>query len=70
MKFTYWVAEIKDGDKSESIVGRTRHECEQKLLAYGDQDKYREPAKKTLLYEDVFDLFEMVTSPGAGRGLG
>ena len=70
MKFTYWVAEIKEGDKSGSIVGRTRHECEQKLLAYGNAADYAEPAKKSLLYEDVFDLFEMVTGPGAGRGIG
>ncbi|HEY8027524.1 MAG TPA: hypothetical protein VIF60_23495 [Burkholderiaceae bacterium] len=70
MKFTYWVAEIKSGDRSESIIGRTRHEVEQKLLAYGDGDNYREPVKKSLLHEDVFDLFEMATGPGGGRGMG
>ena len=70
MKFTYWVAEILQGDKSESIVARTRHECEQKLLAYGNAENYAAPAKKSLLYEDAFDLFEMVTGPGGGRGMG
>ena len=70
MKLTYWVAQILDGERSESIVARTRHECEQKLLAYGSAEKYAAPAKRSLLYEDAFDLFEMVTGPGAGRGMG
>ena len=70
MKFTYWVAEKREGERAEAIVGRTRHECEQKLLAYGGAAGYAAPAKKSLLYEDVFDLFEMVTGPGAGRGMG
>jgi len=70
MKLTYWVAQILDGDKSESIVARTKHDCEQKLLAYGNAEKYAAPAKRSLLYDDAFDLFEMVTGPGCGRGMG
>jgi hypothetical protein len=70
MKLTYWVAQILDGDKSESIVARTRHDCEQKLLAYGNAVNYAAPAKRSLQYEDAFDLFEMVTGPDGGRGIG
>jgi hypothetical protein len=70
MKLTYWVAESLQGDRSESIVARTKHDCEQKLLAYGNPENYAAPAKRALLYEDAFDLFEMVTGPGGGRGMG
>jgi len=70
MKLTYWVAESLHGDRSESIVARTRHDCELKLASYGSPSDYAPPAKKSLLYEDAFDLFEMVTGPGGGRGMG
>jgi hypothetical protein len=70
MKLTYWVAEHLEGNRAESIVARTRHDCEQKLIAYGNPGNYAPPAKRSLLYEDAFDLFEMITGPGGGRGMG
>ena len=70
MKLTYWVAENLKGDKADSIVARTKHDCEQKVLAYGNSGNYGQPVKKSLVYEDAFDLFEMVTGRDGGRGMG
>jgi len=70
MKFTYWVAENLAGDTADSIVARTKHDCEQKVIAYGAPTDYGPPVKKAILYEDVFDLFEIVTGKGGGRGMG
>ncbi|MQR01913.1 hypothetical protein [Glaciimonas soli] len=70
MKFTYWVAEMINGDKTDAIIARTKHDCEQKVLAYAGEKLYRAPVKKSFLYEDVFDLFEMATAEDGGRGMG
>ncbi|CAN5460644.1 hypothetical protein BH11PSE11_BH11PSE11_03630 [soil metagenome] len=70
MKLTYWVAEHLGGDKTASIVARTKHDCEQKQIAYGCIDGYGTPVKKSLQYADAFDLFEMATGPDGGRGMG
>lgn len=70
MKMVYWVAPHRDGHKPDALVGRTRHECEQKILALGTPGDYLEPVKKSFLYGDVFDLFEMATAADGGRGMG
>ena len=70
MKLTYWVAANLKGDKADSIVARTKHDCEQKVLAYGAAADYAQPVKKSILYEDAFDLFETVTGKDGGRGMG
>ena len=69
MKLTYWVAENLAGDTSDSIVARTKHDCEQKVIAYGAPAAYGLPVKKSILYNDAFDLFEIVTGKGGGRGM-
>ena len=77
MKMTYWVAlprgpsgPVGAADFVEAIVARTRHDCEQKVLAYGAQEDYAEPVKKSFLYNDAFDLFEQATAKDGGRGMG
>lgn len=70
MKLTYWVAAHRNGVSSDAIVARTRHDCEQKVRAYGAASDYVAPLKKSFLYEDAFDLFEMATAADGGRGLG
>lgn len=70
MKMTYWIAENIEGDKTDAIIARTRHDCEQKVLAYASSSEYRQPVKKSFLYEDAFDLFEMATAKDGGRGMG
>ncbi|MFJ2987593.1 hypothetical protein ACIPF8_06985 [Collimonas sp. NPDC087041] len=70
MKMTYWVAENLKGDKAESIIARTKHDCEQKVIAYGCAADYGAPLKKSFLYGDAFDLFEMATAKDGGRGMG
>ena len=60
MKFTYWVAPNLSGDMTDAIVGRTKHECEQKVIAYGAPADYGTPIKKAILYTDVFDLFDLL----------
>lgn len=69
MKLTYWVAENLKGDKTESIVARTKHDCEQKVIAYGAIADYGTPVKKSFLYTDAFDLFEIATGKDGGRGM-
>jgi hypothetical protein len=32
MKLIYWVAENLKDDKADSIVARTKHDCEQKVI--------------------------------------
>ena len=70
MKLTYWVAENIDGDKTDSIIARTKHDCEQNVLAFAVSGEYRQPIKKSFLYNDAFDLFEMATGRDGGRGMG
>lgn len=70
MKLTYWVAHHLNGDKASAIVARTKHDCEQKVIAYGAPAEYAAPVKKSLLYTDAFDLFEMATGTDGGRGMG
>lgn len=70
MKLTYWVAENLKGDKTDSIVARTKHDCEQKVVAYACSSDYGTPVKKSFLYNDAFDLFEMATAKDGGRGMG
>jgi hypothetical protein len=70
MKLTYWIAEILDGDKADSIIARTKHDCEQKVSAFDGQKSHAAPAKKSFLYNDAFDLFEMATARDGGRGMG
>ncbi len=70
MKLTYWVAQPLQGDKTNAIIARTRHDCEQKVIAYGAPAEYAAPIKKSLLYTDAFDLFEMATGNDGGRGMG
>lgn len=70
MKLTYWVATYLKGDRSHSIIARTKHDCEQKVLAYGAPSDYAPPIKKSLLYTDAFDLFELATGTDGGRGMG
>lgn len=70
MKLTYWVAENINGEITDSIIARTKHDCEQNVLAYVASGEYRQPIKKTLLYNDAFDLFEMATGKDGGRGMG
>ena len=70
MKLTYWVAENLKGGKADSIIARTKHDCEQKVIAYGCASDYGQPVKKSFLYNDAFDLFEMATSKDGGRGMG
>lgn len=70
MKLTYWIAENLKGDKTDSIVARTKHDCEQKVIAYGCSSEYGQPVKKSFLYNDAFDLFEMATGKDGGRGMG
>ena len=69
MKLTYWIAPNLQGIRTESVIGRSRHDCEQQVLAYCCHDSCGPPVKKTLIYTDVFDLFEKVTGPDAGRGM-
>lgn len=69
MKLTYWVAENLKGDKTEAIVARTKHDCEQKVIAYGAPADYGLPSKRSFLYTDAFDLFEMATGKDGGRGM-
>ncbi|MDB5841596.1 MAG: hypothetical protein JWQ23_3548 [Herminiimonas sp.] len=70
MKFTYWIAENLNNRKTEAIIARTKHECEQKVIAFGSPEQYGQPVKKSFLYTDVFDLFEMATADDGGRGMG
>jgi hypothetical protein len=70
MKMTYWVAANLKGDKSDAIIARTKHDCEQKVIAYGSVSEYGQPVKKSFLYGDAFDLFEMATAKDGGRGMG
>jgi hypothetical protein len=70
MKLTYWVAANLQGEQTDAIIARTKHDCEQKVLAYGSPAEYAQPVKKSFLYEDVFDLFEMATAKDGGRGMG
>jgi len=70
MKMTYWIAENVEGDKTDAIIARTKHDCEQKVLAYASPSEYRQPVKKSFLYGDAFDLFEMATAKDGGRGMG
>lgn len=77
MKMTYWVAlprvpagPVGTPEFVEAIVARTRHDCEQKVLAYGAPEDYAEPVKKSFLYHDAFDLFEQATAHDGGRGMG
>jgi hypothetical protein len=70
MKLTYWMARNLRGEASDAIVARTRHDCEQKVLACGASGDYAGPVKKSFLYNDAFDLFEMATAKDGGRGMG
>jgi hypothetical protein len=70
MKLTYWMARNLHGEAVDAIVARTRHDCEQKVLAYGVPGDYAEPVKKSFLYSDAFDLFELATARDGGRGMG
>lgn len=67
MKLTYWIAENVNGEKTDAIIARTKHDCEQKVLAYAIATEYRQPIKKSFLYNDAFDLFEIATSKDGGR---
>jgi hypothetical protein len=49
---------------------KNKHDCEQKVIAYGSPADYGPPVKKSVLYQDAFDLFEMVTGKDGGRGMG
>ncbi|SFC77274.1 hypothetical protein [Collimonas sp. OK412] len=70
MKLTYWVAASLNGDKTDAVIARTKHDCEQKILTYDNPSEYGQPVKKSFLYGDVFDLFEMATAKDGGRGMG
>ncbi|MGS0740999.1 hypothetical protein ACVBEF_04045 [Glaciimonas sp. GG7] len=70
MKLTYWIAEHLKDDSAESIIARTKHDCEQKVIAYEGSTDYSTPIKKSFLYNDAFDLFEIATSKDGGRGMG
>ncbi|HEY4074257.1 MAG TPA: hypothetical protein VGM52_14275 [Herbaspirillum sp.] len=70
MKLTYWMARNLHGEAVDAIVARTKHDCEQKVLAYGAPGDYAEPVKKSFLYSDAFDLFELATAKDGGRGMG
>jgi hypothetical protein len=70
MKLTYWIACSKQGEAVDAIIARTKHDCEQKVLAYGAPGDYAEPVKKSFLYGDAFDLFELATAKDGGRGMG
>ncbi|KAF3999786.1 hypothetical protein [Glaciimonas immobilis] len=71
MKLIYWVAENLKGDRADAIIARTKHDCEQNILAYTTADTaYHAPVKKSFLYNDAFDLFELATGKDGGRGMG
>jgi hypothetical protein len=70
MKLTYWMARSLQGEAADAIVARTKHDCEQKVLAYGAPGDYAAPVKKSFLYGDAFDLFELATAKDGGRGMG
>jgi hypothetical protein len=70
MKLSYWVAAHKNAHRPDAIVARTKHDCEQKMLAFGSPENYLAPVKKSFLYDDAFDLFEMATAGDGGRGMG
>jgi hypothetical protein len=70
MKLTYWVAPRLQGQATDAIIARTKHDCEQKVLALGTAGDYAAPVKKSFLYGDAFDLFEMATAEDGGRGMG
>jgi hypothetical protein len=70
MKMVYWIAAHRDGHRPDAVIARTKHECEQKVLAFATDGEFLPPVKKSFLYGDVFDLFEMATAADGGRGMG
>jgi hypothetical protein len=70
MRMTYWAAENRKGDKSEAVIARAKKDCDQKVIAYGCVADYGTPLKKSFLYSDAFDLFEIATAKDGARGMG
>lgn len=74
-KLTYWIAECTGDHPCYSIIGKTRKAVRAEFdakVAKGeiDPNDYDEVGKAEIEYSDVFDLFEQVTSEGAGRAYG
>lgn len=69
MKLTYWYAQRKNDSDCYSIIAKTKKEAQAKVDHIG-AECFEPVEKRTIDYADGFDLFEMVTSEGGGRGYG
>lgn len=69
-KFTYWVAEHLHDSQCYSIIGRTKRECSDELERCGNPQDFAPPEKREIIYADLFDFFDWVTSEGGGRACG
>lgn len=69
-KLTYWYAQRFDDSDCYSIVDKTKRGAQlqrEKRLAEGSCD-IGPVVKRTIVYQDAFDLFDLATSEGGGRG--
>lgn len=66
-RLVYWYAGCINDHDTYSIVARTKREAANQRREMGAH-LYEPPVKKVIEYRDAFELFEMVTGEGGGRG--
>lgn len=70
-KLTYWVAPCLSDNDCYSPVAKTKRLCQELLdeaLKDNPKSSYMPVVKRTLVYNDAFDLMEQLTSEGGYRG--
>lgn len=72
MKLRYWVAVHRYDSQCYSLIGKTKKSVIEQLNALDerDRDNYDPPELRVLYYKDAFDLLDILTCEGGGRGSG
>ena len=67
-KLIYWCAECLDDAACYSIIGKTKKEVYRKRKERS-ADRFGPITKHVIEYQGAFDLFEIATQEGGGRGM-
>lgn len=69
MKLVYWYSRCRNDSDCYSVIAKTKKAAEAEVDQRGSKN-FDPPEKREIYYESAFDLFELSTGEGGGRGCG
>lgn len=68
MKLRVWIAEQKNDARCYNIIARTKKDCLKQVSEAWNSNEYQYMVQQEIEYKDAYDLFDILTAEGGGRG--